>query len=562
MSPQPAGMASLAKKLSFNGKNCEVDSRSHARLILNMSASASQPVQVAESYAEMLFQSSPIGLISFRGTGEVLAANAAVGRMVGATAVAVEAQNVLSLPSWKNSGLAELAEAALRSGQPQQATVHHVSTFGRELWMSAQFVPWDHQGEPHLLGLFLDITESKRAEQTHRELEEQLRQAQKMEAVGQLAGGIAHDFNNILAAVMMHLGLLQMNPDLSEEVRLSLHDVQACADRASALTRQLLMFSRRSVLAVKSLDLNLLVTNLLKMLNRLIGEHIELRFESKPGLPPLEADAGMIEQVVMNLVINARDAMPNGGRIRIATSLEEFDGAKLTLHAERRAGSFVCLTVTDTGTGMDRVTLTRIFEPFFTTKATGKGTGLGLATVHGIVAQHKGWIEVESQVDRGTTFQIFFPSSSRRIERESKEAKIQVPRGNETILVVEDELKVRLAVAQALRLLGYHVHQAANGQQAMSLWQQLDSRIDLLLTDMVMPEGITGLELALRLQGFNPGLKVIISSGYSAEMVQAGVPDRVGIVYLPKPYDTAVLAGTVRKCLDEPPVKQVADGAL
>ena len=311
------------------------------------------------------------------------------------------------------------------------------------------------------------------------------------------------------------------------------------------------MFSRRSVLAVKPLDLNEVVANLLKMLRRLIGEHIDLRFDGKSALPLVEADAGMMEQILMNLVVNARDAMPKGGRITISTTPAEVNAVHAATDPNRRAGRFVCLSVSDTGCGMDATTLKRIFEPFFTTKEAGKGTGLLLATAHGIVAQHKGWVEVDSAVSVGTTFRVYLPAAAQsQAEVAPAPQSEPVQRGRETILLVEDELPVRRVVGRSLRALGYQVHEAGNGQEAMTLWQTHGAQVDLLLADMVMPEGMTGLELAEQLQALKPGLKTIISSGYSAEIVHAGIPTKAGIIYLPKPYATRVLADTIRHCLD------------
>jgi nitrogen-specific signal transduction histidine kinase/ActR/RegA family two-component response regulator len=401
-------------------------------------------------------------------------------------------------------------------------------------------------GQPlRVLGAYSDITERKH-------LEAQLRQAQKLDAIGQLAGGVAHDFNNILAGIMMHLGLLQMTPDLNEEIRQALKDLDAQARRAASLTQQLLMFSRRSVLTVKPLDLNEVVANLLKMLRRLIGENIDLRFDGKSTLPLVAADTGMMEQVLMNLTVNARDAMPKGGRITISTSLADVEAARAAANPNSHPGRFVCLAVSDTGCGMDAATLKRLFEPFFTTKEAGKGTGLGLATVHGIVAQHKGWVEVDSQAGQGSTFRVYLPAVAESHLEAARTPKTEdVRRGKETILLVEDDPQVRRVIGQSLRALGYQVHEAGTGQEAMSLWQLHGAQVDLVLTDMVMPEDMTGLELTEQLQALKPGLKVIISSGYSAEIVHAGVPAKAGVFYLPKPYATKVLADLIRDCLDQ-----------
>lgn len=446
-------------------------------------------------------------------------------------------------------------EAAVDTRQPFELRYRITAADGsvRWVWERGRGVFGDDGRLLFLEGFITDVTERTRAEEALVKSEAQLRQAQKLEAVGQLAGGVAHDFNNILAATMMHLGLLQMNPALDETTRQGLIDLEKEATRASALTRQLLMFSRRSVLAVKPLDLNDIVANMLKMLTRLIGEHISLRFEPTPALPAVEADAGLLEQVLMNLVVNARDAMPAGGRLTITTSTATVTDGTAAEGVDRAPGPFVRLAVSDTGSGMDDDTLRRIFEPFFTTKEAGKGTGLGLATVHGIVAQHRGWVDVQSAPGAGSTFTVYLPATATGQAAGADEPRAEpIPGGKETILLVEDDPQVRRMTGLSLAALGYHVIEARNGQDAVRMWQAPGPQVQLLLTDMVMPEGMTGLELADRLQRSHPGLRVIISSGYSAEIVQAGVPNRPGVVYLPKPYDTTTLAKAVRACLDRP----------
>ncbi len=391
--------------------------------------------------------------------------------------------------------------------------------------------------------VFEDITE-------RRVLEEQLRQAQRLESIGQLAGGVAHDFNNILASMMMHLSLLQMKQNPDPDVRETLLELMVEAKRAAGLTRQLLMFSRRSVMEVKALDLNEMVANLLKMLGRLIGENIRLRFDQCDRLPLVEADPGMIEQVLMNLAVNARDAMPKGGRLTISTETLFIAQERVAGNAGVQPGQFVCVTVADDGCGMDESTRKRIFEPFFTTKEVGKGTGLGLATVHGIVVQHKGWVEVDSEVGRGTTFRVFLPASSKNASDQSSTLAPSIQGGHETILLVEDEANVRRALVQALGVLGYRVLEAANGNKAMGLWQTHAKEIDLLFSDMVMPEGITGLDLVERFKEERPDLKVIISSGYATEMLVQGRAAEGGVVYLAKPFEMEAVSKIVRQCLD------------
>lgn len=404
----------------------------------------------------------------------------------------------------------------------------------------------EQEGDAFFLAVIQDISQRQR-------LEAQFRQAQKMEAIGQLVGGVAHDFNNILAAVMLHLDALQTEPGLGKETRADLKELAAEAKRGATLTRQLLMYSRRSVLQVKSVDLNELIENLLKMLRRLLGEHIDLRFHGKIGLPRIDADPGMLEQVVVNLAVNGRDAMPEGGPLTLSTSAGAFDEAQARLHPDRRAGRFVCLAVADGGCGMNEATLNRIFEPFFTTKDVGKGTGLGLATVQGIAAQHKGWVEVESQPGKGSTFRVFLPESTLTTAKPSATVDNQPPpRGDETILLVEDEASLRRTVSACLHSLGYQVLEAANGLEAMALWSLHQREIDLVLTDLVMPEGLSGLQLAQRLRRAQPGLKIIIASGYSAELAEKGLSPADRFSFLPKPFDVATLGRTVRACLDRP----------
>ena len=405
----------------------------------------------------------------------------------------------------------------------------------------------------HYRGSFAMLTDLTE----RRQLESQLRQAQKLDSVGQLAGGVAHDFNNILAAIMMHLSLLHQNPNLDEETTEALKELESEAKRAANLTRQLLMFSRRSVMQMRVMDVNEVVRNLFKMLRRLLGEHIHIRFDEDKTLPPVEGDTGMLEQVLLNLAVNARDAMPKGGDLVIATALQEIDAEIAKHNSDRRVGSFVRLTVSDNGTGMDEAIIKRIFEPFFTTKEIGKGTGLGLPTAYGIIKQHQGWMEVESQPGKGSTFRVYLPAKpgGKRAD-ELHTTPLPLLRGQGTLLLVEDEAIVRRPLGIYLRKLGYHVIEAANGNQALALWQQHRDQIDLLYTDMVMPEGVTGLELAEKLRAEKPTLQIIISSGYSTEFSAHGVSTGAGFIYLPKPSPSTVIATTVRTCMEQKnPVK-------
>ncbi|HUR47596.1 MAG TPA: response regulator [Candidatus Saccharimonadales bacterium] len=381
-------------------------------------------------------------------------------------------------------------------------------------------------------------------------LEAQLRHAQKLESVGQLAAGVAHDFNNILTIIQGHTDrLLGQCPEASP-FNEPLTQVSAAARRASSLTRQLLMFSRKQVMQTKVLDLNAVLGNMVKMLHRLLGEDVVFEAKYSEGLPPLEADTGMMEQVIMNLSVNARDAMPKGGRLVISTSSVEIDNSYVHHHPEARDGKFVCVTVSDTGCGMPRETLERIFEPFFTTKEVGKGTGLGLATVYGIAKQHQGWVEVTSEVNVGSVFKVYLPASTKPAEPiEKSRLMTSVQGGSETILLVEDEPVLRELARVILRDYDYQVLEASTGVEALKVWEENAGKIDLLLTDMVMPAGMTGRELAEELKSRKPDLKVIYTSGYSSEVMgqDLGLRD---IKFLQKPYPPSQLAQTVRECLD------------
>jgi CheY-like chemotaxis protein len=332
----------------------------------------------------------------------------------------------------------------------------------------------------------------------------------------------------------------------------SLEQITRAAARAATLIRQLLMFSRQQVMQFRHLDLNDTLRNTIKMLERLVGEHVQIDFRPQSLIPAIHADSSMVEQIAMNLAVNARDAMPNGGRVSITTSLEIIHRAPVPMDPEYRDGEYVCLTFSDTGTGMDTQILSRIFEPFFTTKAVGKGTGLGLSTVFGIVRQHQAWLEVESKPDQGTTFRVYFPASRQAAEKTELVVDTALRNGRETILVAEDEDTLREMVVQVLRIQGYTVLEAASGRHALEVCERANRPIDLLLTDMVMPGGIMGSELAERLSSQCPKLKVIYTSGYSPGMAGKDASVLQDRNFLPKPYSIGKLAQFIRECLDCP----------
>ena len=391
---------------------------------------------------------------------------------------------------------------------------------------------------------FRDITESKR-------IEAQLFQTQKLELIGQLAGGVAHDFNNIIAAMILNLDILQMQHPLSAQTQPALREIEALAKRASSLTQQLLLFSQRQPMRLVRLELNTAVTNLNKMLERVLGEHVT--FVWLPGSSELwvEADPAMLDQLVMNLCLNAKDALPHGGTLTLETSLAEFTAENAKLHPEARPGQFACLRISDTGIGMNADVLQHLFEPFFTTKEIGKGTGLGLASSYGIVTQHQGWINVESVLGQGSSFRIYLPLSPKIEAAPAATTRpLNLKEQNETILLVEDEAALLLVTTSGLRMLGYKVLSAVNGEEALELWRQNQDAIDLVLTDMRMPKGMSGLELAEKLWETKPLLKIIIMSGYSAETLTDHAAGNSGYTFLAKPFAFKVLSETVRACLD------------
>ena len=391
----------------------------------------------------------------------------------------------------------------------------------------------------------------KAAEAALRQSEEQLRQVQKIEAVGRLAAGVAHDFNNILTAIMGHSELLLRQLDADDPRRKNAEQIEKVAHLAAGLTRQLLIFSRKQVIEPRVLNLNAVILDIKKMLRRLIGEDIEFCTLLDPAAGHIKADPGQIEQVIMNLAVNARDAMPNGGKLTVTTANITPDKNHLKNFPDMDAGDYVMLAIADTGTGMSEEVKAHLFEPFFTTKPSGKGTGLGLATCFGIVKQNTGHINVHSELGSGTTFKIYFPQVQSALE--SPRVRItptEVAGGNETVLLVEDEPVVRELAVATLREKGYTVVEAVNGEEGLRLARQHDGKIDLVLTDVVMPV-MGGKEMADALRTSHPDTKVLFTSGYTEDALGHHGVLRPGILFLPKPYLTATLARKVREVLDE-----------
>jgi signal transduction histidine kinase len=409
----------------------------------------------------------------------------------------------------------------------------------------------DEAGRPlEIIGCWTEITEQ-------RLLQDQLRQAQKMESVGQLAGGVAHDFNNLLMVIQGYVEMLLNTEQFAEPVVESLRQVYGAAEKAGNLTRQLLAFSRKQIMQPEVVDLNDLVSTAAKLLSRTLGEYIRVEVRCTANIPRVVADRSMIDQVVMNLAVNARDAMPTRGELIFSMSLQEIDEADRQKHPDAHPGRFVCLSVSDNGSGIAKEHVPHLFEPFFTTKEVGKGTGLGLATVYGIVKQHEGWIEVDSEVGKGTTFHVFLPATAASAASAELSASApEVRGGQETILIVEDEPAVRGLVRTSLERYGYRVCTANSGLDAVRQWSERLNEIDLLITDVIMPDGVSGWELARQMQSRKPGLRILYMSGYASSIsaIESGAVLTGRSMFLQKPFKPKKLAEAVRTCLEETPV--------
>ena len=500
------------------------------------------------------FEQSAAGIAVTAPGGEYLHANQAFCDFVGYSLDELRALVMTDLMAPDDGRrAAEILEQIYRGEDPETGWEHrYIHKSGLPLWalLTTTLVRDEHGAPAYLISQVIDISDRKQAEDALRESEDQLRQAQKMEAVGQLAGGIAHDFNNLLMAIMSNAELAALELSPTAPAAPHIDEIKSASRRARALTQQLLAFSRKQMLQPRVLDLNVVVRDAEQILRRLIGETIEMSVKLDASLGQVRADQGQLVQVLMNLAVNARDAMPSGGQLSIESSNRDVTAAEAGARRGLRDGRYVVLQVRDSGVGMDDDTMARIFEPFFTTKPPGHGTGLGLSTAYGIVKQSGGYIAVDSRIGEGTTFTIMLP----RVFEPSEPAAAPQPEvpatpSRGTVLLVEDESAVRKATKRMLRRFGFSVIEAKHGSDALAQWEEHGDAVDVVLTDVVMPS-MGGAELVRSLRERKPRLRVVFMSGYTQGTLELSTMDEAATRFLPKPFTADLLVKTLRELID------------
>ncbi|HEU0109111.1 MAG TPA: ATP-binding protein, partial [Vicinamibacteria bacterium] len=504
-------------------------------------------LQRSEERYRQFFEEDLAGAYITRPDGTIVECNPAFVRMFGFN-TAKEAIGTNAASLYATAELrASFLEGLRRDGKIESLDVELRRADGTPISVIENVVgTFDERGQlAEIKGYILDNTERKK-------VEDQLRQAQRIDAIGRLAGGVAHDFNNLLGVITGYNELLRRHLPPGDASSKYAFEINKAAERAAALTRQLLAFSRKQILQPQVLDLNTVVRDMEKLLHRLIGEDIEFATRTEPTLRTVKADPGQIEQVIMNLAVNARDAMPQGGKLTMETGNVILDAEYVRHHTGAREGQHVMLAVSDTGHGMDAETQARIFEPFFTTKEKGKGTGLGLATVYGIVKQSGGSIWVYSEPGHGATFKVYLPAVDQPVQAQGSEVvESAAPRGSETVLVVEDEETLREIVREALQASGYNVLEARHGAEALRICESHATPIHLVITDIVMP-GFGGRDLGERIRSSRPEIRMLYMSGYTDDTVVRHGVLTAEVAFLQKPFTLDALGRKVRAVLDTP----------
>ncbi len=522
---------------------------------------AQEQLQESEQRYRSLFQNAHDMIQSVALDGSVIFANRAWMETLGYTEAELPGLNLFNIihPDSKSHCL-ELFSKVMKGEAVDNVQATFMAKDGRPVEIEGTAAP-RRLGDKIVSsqGIFRDVTERKAAEEALRKTEEQLRQAQKMEAIGRLAGGVAHDFNNLLTVITVSTDLLLKELEDGNPMLQDIQEIKKAAERAAALTRQLLVFSRRQIVEPEVLNLNTVVSDMDRMLFRILGEDIRLETALEPDLEAVKVDRANIEQVIMNLVVNARDAMPDGGNLIIRTENVNLDEQDSRGVPEAKSGGYIRLSVTDSGTGMSKGIMEHIFEPFFTTKAKGKGTGLGLSTVYGIIKQSGGWINVYSELGQGSTFKIYLPVFSDILEGASN-AKAETPTvqaltGNgERILLVEDEEPIRAAAQRLLSENGYHVSGVESAEAALVVFNKERDTFQLVLSDVVLP-GKSGVELIEQLLALKPGLRVLLSSGYADERSRWSAISDKGYPFIQKPYTAEKLLRAVKETIARPKTK-------
>jgi two-component system, cell cycle sensor histidine kinase and response regulator CckA len=547
-----------------DGTMIEVEVASHplhfsgreAQLVLSNDVTerkrAEEALRQSEQKYRDIFDLATLGIYQSRPDGSFLTANGPLAEMLGYESPEELMKRNLEEIYAVHGERAAVVARFVSEGRASRQEIRWRRKDGTSIWieLDARVVRNPDGTTRYFEGFVHDITERKESEEEKRKLQEQLVQAQKMEAVGQLAGGIAHDFNNLLTAITGYSELL-LNELPAEDLRRShAEEIRKAGERAGSLTQQLLAFSRRQVLEPRVLDVNTVVSDIERMLRRLIGEHIELKTSKAADLWKVKADPGQVEQAILNLVLNARDAMPTGGVLSVETSNADLDESFSRTHVPTQPGPYVCVAVSDTGIGISDEIKARLFEPFFTTKERGKGTGLGLSTSYGIIKQSGGYVWCESAVGRGTTFRVFLPRVEEPVaELVERRTPPPLHPGDETVLLVEDEPEVRSLVQRILKTQGYTVVTAANPDEAVAVAREFKGKIELMVTDVVMP-GMSGLQLADRLHPTRPNMRVLFVSGYTDDAMGPQGILEPGKAFLQKPFTPNALARKIREVLD------------